>query len=153
MNGTDDLVLYRKGQTDDSGTVQVGPGNAEPLLAVFSEIERLDFVDENGVAIDNTGGPQLAVFKHDPFELNDALSIATYLGSDTTINVDPNIDPGALVNPFGDGQNLPGDTDYYRVVAEHTGTLDFPSLLPPDCDPSEWPTWFTERWQLRYHRL
>ncbi|WP_146522014.1 dockerin type I domain-containing protein [Stieleria varia] len=123
-DGTDDLVLYRKGQSNDSGTVQVGPGNAEPLLNVFSGIEFVDFVDENGVAIDNSGGPQLTVFKHDPFELNNDRFTATYLGSGSTINVDPTIDPGPLANPFGDGQNLGGDRDYYRLVAESTGTLD-----------------------------
>ena len=122
----DDLVLYRKGQDNDSGTVQIGPGNAEPLLNVFSEVENIDFVDDAGVAITNDpAGPQLVVFKHDPFESNDDRFTATYLGSDHTINVDPTIDPGPLANPFGDGQNFAGDSDYYRVVAETTGTLDF----------------------------
>ena len=124
-DGTDDLVLYRKGQANDSGTVQVGPGNAEPLLNVFSGIENIDFIDENGGAIVNgAGAAQLVVFKHDPFESNDDRFTATYLGSGDTINVDPTIDPGPLANPFGDGQNLVGDSDYYRVVAEATGTLD-----------------------------
>jgi Ca2+-binding RTX toxin-like protein len=124
-DGTDDLVLYRKGQANNSGTVQVGPGNAEPLLSVFSDVESVDFVDEAGAAIVNTAaGPQLVVFKHDPFESNNDRFTATYLGSGSTINVDPTIDPGPLVNPFGDGQDLPGDSDFYRVVAEATGTLD-----------------------------
>ena len=30
-----------------------------------------------------------------------------------------------MANPFGDGQNLAGDTDFYRFVAETTGILDF----------------------------
>ncbi len=125
-DGTDDLVLYRKGQDNDSGTVEVGPGNAEPLLNVFSDIENIDFVDENGNSIDNgAAGSQLVVFKHDPFESNDDRFTATYLGSGDTINVDPTIDPGPLANPFGDGQDLDGDSDFYRVVAETTGTLDF----------------------------
>ncbi len=124
-DGTDDLVLYRKGQTNDSGTVQVGPGNAEPLLSVFSGVENIDFVDEAGNAIVNAAaGPQLVVFKHDPFESNDDRFTATYLGSGNTINVDPTIDPGPVTNPFGDGQSLPGDSDFYRVVADSTGTLD-----------------------------
>ena len=94
-DGTDDLVLYRKGQDNGSGTVQVGPGNAEPLLSVFSDVESIDFVDENGAAIVNAAaGPQLVVFKHDPFESNDDRFTATYLGSGDTINVDPTIDPG-----------------------------------------------------------
>ncbi len=125
-DGTDDLVLYRKGQDNDSGTVQIGPGNAEPLLNVFSDVENIDVVDENGAPVVNAaGGPQLVVFKHDPFESNDDRFTATYLGSGDTINVDPTIDPGPLANPFGDGQNFGGDSDFYRVVAETTGTLDF----------------------------
>ena len=124
-DGTDDLTLYRQGQSSDSGTVQIGPGNAEPLLTVFDGVERTQFVDESGASIDNTGGTQLVVFKHDPFEYNDNRFNATYLGSGDTINVDPTIDPGVLANPFGDGQNFAGDSDYYRVVAETTGTLDF----------------------------
>ncbi len=96
-DGTDDLVLYRKGQANHSGTVQVGPGNNEPLLSVFSDVENVDFVDENGDTIVNAaGGPQLVVFKHDPFESNDDRFTATYLGSGDTINVDPTIDPGPL---------------------------------------------------------
>jgi Ca2+-binding RTX toxin-like protein len=122
---TNDLVLYRKGQDDATGTVEIGPGNSEPLLTVFTGVENIDFVDENGAPIVNSAGnPQLVVFKHDPFESNDDRFTATYLGSGDTINVDPNIDPGPLANPFGDGQNLPGDSDFYRIVAEATGTLD-----------------------------
>ncbi|MFK8114092.1 MAG: choice-of-anchor Q domain-containing protein [Rubripirellula sp.] len=125
-DGTDDLVLYRNGQANDSGTVQLGPGNAEPMLSAFTGVETINFIDENGNAIVNgVGAPQLVVFKHDPFETNDDRLTATFLGSGATINVDPTIDPGPLANPFGDGQNLSGDSDYYRVVAETTGTLDF----------------------------
>ncbi len=124
-DGANDLVLYRKGQQDASGTVQIRPAVASPLLAVFTGIENIDFVDNNGNVIDNSGGSQLVVFKHDPFESNDNRFTATYLGSGDVINVDPTIDPGPLTDPFGDGQNLIGDSDYYRVVAETTGTLDF----------------------------
>lgn len=120
-NGTADLMLYRKGQDNDSGTVQIGPGNNEPLLTVFSGVENLDFVNGAGTAVNNAAGTtQLVVFKHDPFESNDDRFTATYLGSGDAINVDPNIDPGPFV-PFG----LAGDVDVYRLVAETTGTLDF----------------------------
>ena len=120
-NGTADFMLYRKGQDNDSGTVQIGPGNNEPLLTVFSGVENLDFVNGAGTAVNNAAGTtQLVVFKHDPFESNDDRFTATYLGSGDAINVDPNIDPGPFV-PFG----LAGDVDVYRLVAETTGTLDF----------------------------
>ena len=75
--------------------------------------------------MNDPNGPQLVVFKNDPFETNDDRFIATFLGGGATINVDPTIDPGALVDPFGDGFDLPGDRDFYRLVATKTGILDF----------------------------
>src|SRR6185503_16225661 len=114
-NGTGDLVLYRRGTTDDAGSVTVGPGNAEPLETVFFNVERVDPVAGAGGAI--------RVFKHDSLEWNDDVANATFLGADETINVDPNIDPGALIVPgFA---TVPADNDFFRVVAEKTGTLDF----------------------------
>ncbi len=62
----------------------------------------------------------MVVFKHDPFEFNDARTLATHLGANSAINVDPTINPGADPN-FG----FPADQDWYRVVAETTGVLDF----------------------------
>ena len=120
-DASNDLVLYRKGIQDDSGTVEIGPINLEPLLAVFDGIERIDFVDDSGTNVNE----QLVVFKHDPFESNDSRFNATYLGSGHVLNLDPTIDPGPVSDPFGDGQSLSGDRDFYRVVAETTGTMDF----------------------------
>ena len=120
-DAANDLVLYRKGMEDNTGTVEIGPINPEPLLAVFDGIERIDFVDDSGTPVDE----QLVVFKHDPFESNDSRFNATYLGSGHVLNLDPTIDPGPVSDPFGDGQNLSGDRDFYRVVAETTGTMDF----------------------------
>ncbi len=37
--GTGDLILYERGTTDDSGTMTIGIGNAEPLVANFLNIE------------------------------------------------------------------------------------------------------------------
>jgi len=120
-DAANDLVLYRKGMQDNAGTVELGPINPEPLLAVFDGIERIDFVDDSGTSVDE----RLVVFKHDPFESNDNRFNATYLGSGHVLNLDPTIDPGPISDPFGDGQNLSGDRDFYRVVAETTGTMDF----------------------------
>ncbi|HUG70935.1 MAG TPA: dockerin type I domain-containing protein [Pirellulaceae bacterium] len=71
-----------------------------------------------GTGIDGNG--RLFVFKHDPHEQNQSLPTATFLGANQTTNLDATIDPGVDV-PFG----TPGDEDWYRVVAETTGTLDF----------------------------
>ncbi len=113
-NGTGDLVLYRQGTTSDSGSISVGPGNAEPLETVFTGFERVDPIAAAGGAV--------RFFKLDTLEWNDDIANASYLGADETINVDPNIDPGLVSVPgFAD---LPADNDFYRIVAERTGTLD-----------------------------
>jgi hypothetical protein len=126
----DDLTLYRKGLTDDAGTVSVGPANAESFETVFAGIERLDFLDVTAAGV--VGGPvnalpghanRLVVFKHDPYEYNDDLFTATHLGANDATNVDPTIDPGAILFPF-DNSTIPGDADWYRLEAEVTGTLD-----------------------------
>ncbi len=110
--GIGDLILYEKGYADDSGTMTIGPGNNEPLVASFVHVETAQPI----AAADG----DVVVFKHDPFEYNDARSSSWYLGSGDAINVDPNINPGA--DPvFG----FPADQDWYRVVAERTGVLDF----------------------------
>jgi Ca2+-binding RTX toxin-like protein len=123
-DGVDDLTLYRKGELDSTGTVAIGPGNAEPFEHVFEQVERVQFVDEAGNPLNDPTSPtspsaRLVVFKHDPFEFNDDRFIATHLGANQTINVDPTIDPG-LDPDFG----FPADLDWYRVEAEVSGTLD-----------------------------
>src|SRR4029079_14641195 len=70
-----------------------------------------------GYGTDGLG--KLFVFKPDPYESNNTLANASFLGSGPTINVDPTIDPGFDV-PFG----APGDEDWYRAVAQTTGDLD-----------------------------
>jgi uncharacterized delta-60 repeat protein len=125
-DGTDDLTIYRKAQDDSAGSAEIGPGNAEPFVVVFEQIERLQFLDETGVAANTAGtGSRMMVFKHDPFENNDDQTIATYLGAGALINVDPTIDPGATADPFGGGTPLAGDEDWYQFVATETGVMDF----------------------------
>ncbi|HND52074.1 MAG TPA: hypothetical protein PLV92_06750, partial [Pirellulaceae bacterium] len=125
-DGADDLTIYRKGETDDAGTVSIGPGNAETFETVFAGIERVQFLNEDGSTVNSTPGAasRLVVFKHDTFEYNDDRFTASYLGVNSSINVDPNIDPGAVLFPF-DGMAIPGDSDWYRLGAEVTGTMDF----------------------------
>lgn len=109
--GTGDLVLYRQGETDGTGSMTVGPANSEPLEAVFQGIEYAEPV----AATDG----DVVVFKPDPFEFNNLRGLATHLGADGALNVDPTIDPGSDAE-----SGLPGDEDFYRVEALATGTLD-----------------------------
>ena len=77
---------------------------ADTETVFFSEMERLHpNVSTN---------PNLVVLKPDPFEPNDTLATAWYLGSGAVINVDPVIDPD-------------GDVDFFRFVADETGDMDF----------------------------
>ena len=77
--------------------------------------------------------PQLLDLGADNYEPNDSITNAYFLGSGSTINV-PHaaIFPNVLEHRFASA-----DQDFYRVVAQTTGTLDFqvyfnlyPGLLP-----------------------
>ncbi len=93
-------IVLRQSLVPGAGSVTVGA-----LAPVF--YENVEVFDER-LRVD----PQLLVLKPDPYEPNDTLATATYVGAGQTLNVDPTIDPA-------------GDVDYYRFVAAETGTLDF----------------------------
>jgi hypothetical protein len=117
-DGLGDVVIHRQGADGHSGSITVGP--LAPV--VYEEIEFVQVAPLNAITggTGTDGQGRLLVFKPDPFESNDSLPNATFLGSGATINVDPVIDPGGDVL-----FDLPGDEDWFRVVAEKTGTLDF----------------------------
>ncbi len=110
--GLGDLMVMERGTSDDSGSIVLGPGNSEGLITTYVNVE----------IVQPVSAPQgdIVVFKHDPYEFNDARSLATHLGANSSINVDPTIFPSADLNA-----GLPSDEDWYRVVAEKTGVLDF----------------------------
>jgi len=123
--GLGDLVIQRVGADGRSGSVTVGA-----LAPVdYSAIEFVDLTPLNpitgGTGTDGAG--RLVVFKNDPFESNNTLPNATFLGAGPTINVDPTIDPGGLVLPFP----VPGDNDFFQFVAQETGTLDLQLYFEP----------------------
>lgn len=117
-DGLGDMDIYRQGSDGASGTVTVGA--LAPV--VFEGVEFLDFSPLNDItgATGSDGLGRFIVFKHDPFENNDSLFVATHLGANGTLNIDPTIDRGTTANPFG----ASGDLDWYRIEAEATGTLD-----------------------------
>lgn len=122
--GDGDLVIQREGPDDRSGSITVG--SSAPID--YSEIEFVNVVPldpiTGGTGDDGLG--RLVVFKHDPFESNNTLPNATFLGAGPTLNVDPTIDP-AGVPLFG----VPGDNDFYQFVAQETGTLDVQLYFEP----------------------
>ncbi len=121
-DGLGDTIIHRLSRVVDAGTVIIAPahpnGGAPPVI--YDDVERVDVAPLNPITgqtgIDGSG--QLFTFKADLLESNEQLSAAAFLGSGETINVDPTIDPGP--GPLGTAS----DQDWYRLVAETTGTLD-----------------------------
>ncbi len=125
-DGTDDLSIYRKGESDSDGSITIGPANAEPFDFVFTDVEYTEILDDTNRAITlaNNNG-RVVIFKHDSYEANNDLLVATHLGAGQTINVDPTIDPGSVTTGAPFNFTLPADEDWYRVEALANGTLDF----------------------------
>ncbi len=116
--GLGDTVIQRLGTDGQSGSITVG--SLAPIT--YSQIESVYVTPINpitaGTGSDGLG--RLVIFKNDPFESNNTLPAATFLGAGASVNVDPTIDPGGI-----DLFNIPGDNDFYKFVAAETGTLDF----------------------------
>ncbi|NND96237.1 MAG: calcium-binding protein, partial [Pirellulaceae bacterium] len=124
-HATADVSILRQDASITSGTVEIGPANVEPFLHTFDGVEFVQVVADTlapfaPVNIESPGiANRLVVFKHDQGEQNNSRNNATHLGANTTVNLDPNIDPGP--GAFA----LPADTDWYRVEALVSGTIDF----------------------------
>lgn len=122
--GLGDLVIHRVGADQRSGSVSVGPLAPMDYSGIeFVDVAPLDPITA-GTGTDGEG--RLVVFKDDPFEANNTLPNATFLGAGPTINVDPTIDP-AGIPAFG----IPGDNDFFQFVAQETGTLDVQLYFEP----------------------
>jgi len=116
-DGAGDTTIHRVGGIAGNGSFQIGA--LAPVVYTDVEFASLNPINPitGGTGTDGLG--RLFVFKHDPFEENNDRLNATFLGSDSAINIDPVIDPGPDV-AFG----LPGDEDWYRIVAQVNGDLD-----------------------------
>jgi hypothetical protein len=115
--GLGDTTIHRVGGTAGNGSYTVGA--LAPVVYTDIEFASLNPINPvtGGTGADGLG--TLFVFKHDPFEENNSRLNATFLGSNSAINVDPTVDPGADAL-FG----LPGDEDWYRIVPQFNGDLD-----------------------------
>ncbi|QDS91756.1 Dockerin type I repeat protein [Roseimaritima multifibrata] len=121
-DGIGDTILQRIAHDRQSGTFTIAPNHssvtpfAMPSQIVyegiaFAEVANADPVS-GGTGTDGAG--RWVVFKPDPFESNNTLPNATFLGAGATINVDPTID-GSLAL----------DRDFYQITAASTGVLDY----------------------------
>jgi hypothetical protein len=118
------FVVVNQGRGANSGTVRVFDNSGgTPVADPDVSYQNVEIVSPNTFIAAN-GAPNLLVMGPDDYELNNFLSTAAFLGSGSTLEIEhASIFPNA--NENGNNPGLPADQDYYRVVAQQTGTLDF----------------------------
>jgi hypothetical protein len=116
-NAANNFVVVNKGRIANTGTVRVYQAAvAEPDIA-YKNVE----IVSPTVATGADGQPQLLDMGPDMYEPNESIANAAFLGSGSTLQIqNASIFPNSNSNP-----PAPADQDYYRVVAQQTGTLDF----------------------------
>ncbi|MDY0166305.1 MAG: NF038122 family metalloprotease, partial [Thermoguttaceae bacterium] len=115
--GATDFVVVNRSRRADEGTVRVFR-NADPMPDIsYTDVELVSPF----VFVSPAGDPNLLQLGPDMYEANEFRTTAAYLGSGDVINVQNlAIFPNAQEHRF-----VPADQDWFRVVAEKTGTLDF----------------------------
>ena len=112
-----DFVVVNKGRILDTGVVRVYQNAVAMPDIAYKNVE---IVSPN-VATGADGQPQLLDMGPDLYEPNESIANAAFLGSGSTLQIqNASIYPNSNSNP-----PVPADQDYYRVVAQQTGTLDF----------------------------
>ncbi len=110
------FVVLNRGADGTSGTVRT--------FTAAVQWPDINYVNIQNVSplVSGTGlTPNLLVMGPDLNEPNDTLANATFLGSGSTLQVqNAEIFPNNTEFPF-----VPADQDFYRVVAQSTGTIDF----------------------------
>jgi len=140
----DQFVVVNRGRDPNSGTVRVFAGGTTQ----FPDINYKNVETVAPLVASTAGIPNLLIMAPDLFEPNDFQSVAAFLGSGSTLQIQhATIFPNSVLSGGGTDQiptnlenpGVPADQDYYRVVAQDTGTLDFqvyfklynnPLLLP-----------------------
>ena len=123
LNGTPlpdtDFAVINRSRTPDEGVVRVFRNAVAMPDITYTNVEIISPI----VATVNpaTGNPNLLILGPDQFEQNEFRATASFLGAGNTINLTnlaifPNANEHRFVAP---------DQDWYRVVAQKTGTLDF----------------------------
>ncbi len=127
--GPNDFVVVGHSRNPDAGNVIVYQGGQRRPGISYRNVE----VVSPNVSF-TAGDPNLLILGPDNYEENQYRQTAAYLGAGESINVaDLAIFPNSAEHP-----GVPADRDYFRVVAETTGVLDFqvyfrtfdPNLLP-----------------------
>ena len=115
--GNTDFVVVDRSLTPNSGTIRVFNNGTTQFPDInYSNITTVS-PQVGGTSLD----PNLLVMGPDTYEPNDQQGTAAFLGSGATLQIqNASIFPNDEENP-----GVPADQDYYRVVAQTTGTLDF----------------------------
>jgi hypothetical protein len=109
------FVFINKGRNPDSGTVRVIDAGT-----IFPDVS---YRNVEVVSANVAGGglsPNLVVLGPDMNEPNEFLGTATFLGSGPNLQIQH-----ASIYPSSGISGVAPDQDFYRVVADKTGTLDF----------------------------
>ena len=116
-SAANDFVVVNKGRILDTGVVRVFQAAVAMPDIAYKNVE----IVSPSVATGADGQPQLLDMGPDLYEPNESIANAAFLGSGATLQIqNASIFPNATANP-----PVPPDQDYYRVVAQQTGTLDF----------------------------
>ncbi len=116
------FTVVNQGRDANTGTVRVYQSAvADPDISY----KNVEIVDPNTfIPPGSFNAPNLLIMGPDDYESNNFLNNATFLGSGSTLQIQhASIFPNASEN--GNNPGLPADQDYYQVVAQTTGTLDF----------------------------
>jgi hypothetical protein len=117
-DGPGNTVLHSQAPDERSGKVVVGA--LAPV--VYQEIEYVNITPldpvTGGTGEDGKGA--LVDVVPDPYESNNTLRTATYIGANLTTNISLSISP-----PGNTAFGIPGDEDWFRFVAKETGVIDF----------------------------
>ena len=123
LPGTD-FVVHNRSRTPDSGRIRIFRNTPAAGIVPLPDISYTDVEIVSPLVATNANpaiGPQLLQQGPDLFEQNETLQNAAWLGSGSVLNASNlAIFPDLNEHPF-----VPNDTDYFRVVAKDTGTLDF----------------------------
>ena len=111
--GPEDFVVIGQSRNPDAGNILVYRDEVRlPGIAY----ENVEVVSPNVAS-----GANLLILGPDNYEQNEYYQTAAYLGSGETLNVE-NL---AIFPNIAEHPGVPADQDYFRVVAETTGMLDF----------------------------
>ena len=133
LPATDFAVVYQSRRPDE-GRVRVYRNAVAMPDIGYSDVEIVSPITDPGVGPENN----LLIAGPDLYEQNQYRATAAFLGSGEVINV-----RNLVIFPnWGEHRFVPSDEDWFRVVAEQTGTLDFqvyfrmfdPNLLPAGGD-------------------